>query len=72
MLSAVQRCDSQSQLKAEAYGPNLSDVEKQIAAHNILHQEVEAYSNQLQPSTVASKVRAQSNTSMQMPSRSDH
>ncbi|XP_061567168.1 envoplakin-like [Cololabis saira] len=37
------------------YGPNLSDVEKQIAAHNIHHQEVEAYSDQLQPSTVSSK-----------------
>ncbi|XP_040918385.1 envoplakin [Toxotes jaculatrix] len=42
------------QLKAEAYGPNLSDVEKQIAAHNILHQEIEAYNAQLQPSTITS------------------
>ncbi|KAM9393400.1 envoplakin-like isoform 2-T2 [Pholidichthys leucotaenia] len=38
------------QLKAEPYGPKLSDVEKQTAAHNILHQEIEAYSQQLQPS----------------------
>ncbi|XP_028267450.1 envoplakin-like [Parambassis ranga] len=43
------------QLKAEPLGPNLSDVEKQIAAHNILHQEIEAYSSQLQPSTIPSK-----------------
>ncbi|KAM4530655.1 envoplakin-like [Odontesthes bonariensis] len=44
-----------SQLKKEAYGPNLSDVEKQIAEHNILHQEVEAYGDLLQPSTTTSK-----------------
>ncbi|XP_033501046.2 envoplakin b [Epinephelus lanceolatus] len=43
------------QLKADAYGPNLIDVEKQIAAHNILHQEIEAYSDQLQPSTTTSQ-----------------
>ncbi|KAK2894186.1 envoplakin [Channa argus] len=42
-------------LEAEPYGPNLLDTEKQIAAHNILHQEIEAYSSQLQPSTVAAK-----------------
>ncbi|XP_018554124.1 envoplakin [Lates calcarifer] len=43
------------QINAEAYGPNLSDVEKQIAAHNILHQEIEAYNTQLQPSTTTSQ-----------------
>ncbi|KAL7378520.1 hypothetical protein ABVT39_015097 [Epinephelus coioides] len=43
------------QLKADGYGPNLIDVEKQIAAHNILHQEIEAYSDQLQPSTTTSQ-----------------
>uniref|UniRef100_A0A673BAP6 Envoplakin-like n=1 Tax=Sphaeramia orbicularis TaxID=375764 RepID=A0A673BAP6_9TELE len=42
-------------LQTEAYGPGLSDVEKQIAAHNLLHQEIEAYSAQLQPNTTASK-----------------
>ncbi|KAM4635679.1 envoplakin [Polymixia lowei] len=42
--------EKQRQIKAEAYGPNLSDVEKQIAAHNILHQEIEAYGGQLDPS----------------------
>ncbi|KAM9843794.1 envoplakin [Aulostomus maculatus] len=46
--------DKLKQLKVEAFGPNLSDVEKQIAAHNILHQEIEAYSTQLQPSTTTS------------------
>ncbi|XP_028310611.1 envoplakin [Gouania willdenowi] len=42
------------QLKTEDYGPKLSDVEKQIAAHNILHQEIQAYNEQLQPSTTTS------------------
>ncbi|XP_029014275.1 envoplakin [Betta splendens] len=42
-------------LKADAYGPKRTDVEKQIAAHNILHQEIEAYGAQLQPGTVPSK-----------------
>ncbi|XP_072225362.1 envoplakin [Leuresthes tenuis] len=44
-----------SQLKKDAYGPNLPDVEKQIAEHNILHQEIEAYSDLLKPSTTTSK-----------------
>lgn len=39
----------QKQINAEEYALNRSDVEKQIAAHNILHQEIEAYSGQLQP-----------------------
>uniref|UniRef100_A0A8D0CT75 Envoplakin b n=1 Tax=Sander lucioperca TaxID=283035 RepID=A0A8D0CT75_SANLU len=40
---------------ADAYGPSLSDVEKQIAAHNILHQQIEAYKAQLDPSTTTSQ-----------------
>ncbi|XP_035037145.1 envoplakin [Hippoglossus stenolepis] len=47
--------DKLKQLKSEPYGPKLSDVEKQIAAHNILHQEIEAYGVQLQPGTTNSK-----------------
>ncbi|RVE69125.1 hypothetical protein OJAV_G00074690 [Oryzias javanicus] len=43
-----------SQLQSD-YGPKVSDVEKQIAEHNILHQEVEAYGDQLQPSSIPSK-----------------
>ncbi|XP_042249882.1 envoplakin [Thunnus maccoyii] len=43
------------QLKAEVYGLNLNDVEKQIAEHNILHQEIEAYSAQMHPSTTTSQ-----------------
>lgn len=46
----------QRRLDAEGYGPSLSDMEKQIAAHNILHQEIEAYSEQLTPSTTSSQV----------------
>ncbi|KAM6913834.1 envoplakin-like [Lycodopsis pacificus] len=45
------------QLKGGGYGPNLTDVEKQIAEHNIQHQEIEAYSAQLQPSTTDSKAQ---------------
>lgn len=40
-------------VKTESYGPKLSDVEKQIAEHNILHKEIEAYDSQLQPSSVS-------------------
>nr|XP_046271944.1 envoplakin-like [Scatophagus argus] len=47
--------EKQKQLNSEAYGPNLTDVEKQIAAHNILHQAIEAYSTQLTPSTTTSQ-----------------
>ncbi|KAI4790336.1 hypothetical protein KUCAC02_034698, partial [Chaenocephalus aceratus] len=43
------------QFKSDAYGPKLPDVEKQMAEHNILHQEVEAYKDQLQPSSTSSK-----------------
>ncbi|MCI4395277.1 hypothetical protein PGIGA_G00178520 [Pangasianodon gigas] len=42
LLAAKQR-----QIQREEYGPNLSDVEKQIATHNILHKEIEAYRSQL-------------------------
>lgn len=49
----------QKQLNAVPYGPSLADVEKQIAAHNIQHQAIEAYSSQLSPSTTASQVREQ-------------
>ncbi|XP_056144262.1 envoplakin-like [Lampris incognitus] len=41
--------DKQRQMKVEEYGPGLPHVEKQIAAHNILHQEIEAYADQLDP-----------------------
>ncbi|XP_074553494.1 envoplakin [Halichoeres trimaculatus] len=43
--------EKQKLVNSEPYGPKLSDVEKQIAEHNILHQAIEAYSSQLQPGT---------------------
>ncbi|XP_047213473.1 envoplakin-like [Girardinichthys multiradiatus] len=46
--------EKQSHIMGEEYGPNLCDVEKQIAEHNILHQQIEAYSSQLQPSSTTS------------------
>lgn len=49
---------TQKQLNEESFGPNLADVEKQIAAHNILHQAIQFYSTQLTPDSIASSVRA--------------
>lgn len=49
-------------LLGEGYGPNLADVEKQIAAHNILHQSIEAYSEQLKPGTTSAQVRVSQHT----------
>ncbi|XP_077590836.1 envoplakin-like [Stigmatopora nigra] len=43
--------EKQRRLDTDGYGQSLSDVEKQIAAHNILHKEIEAYIDQLKPST---------------------
>ncbi|KAI1896733.1 hypothetical protein AGOR_G00097840 [Albula goreensis] len=45
----------QKQVNAEQYGPSMADLEKQIAAHNILHKEIEAYNNQLDISSTGSK-----------------
>lgn len=36
----------QKQVNLGKYGPSLSDVEKQIAAHNILHKEIDSYRSQ--------------------------
>lgn len=46
----------QKQLNAGQYGPGLADIEKQIAAHNILHQAIEAYDGQLTLATAPSQV----------------
>lgn len=43
----------QKSIQGERYGPSLSDVEKQIAAHNILHKEIEAYRSALLSSDVS-------------------
>lgn len=65
-------CVSQKQLRAEAYGPKLSDVERQIAAHNLRHQEIKAYQDQLNPSTTLSQVAEQSFTCTVPACRMDH
>lgn len=47
---------SQKQVNVEEYGPTMADLEKQVAAHNILHKEIEAYNSQLCVSSAGSKV----------------
>ncbi|XP_043090950.1 envoplakin [Puntigrus tetrazona] len=42
--------DKQKLIQGDVYGPTLSDVEKQIAAHNILHKQMEAYRSALENS----------------------
>ncbi|KAL2101071.1 hypothetical protein ACEWY4_002832 [Coilia grayii] len=43
--------EKQKQVDSDQYGPTLSDVEKQIASHNILHKEIESYRSQLRTSS---------------------
>ncbi|XP_071383533.1 envoplakin a [Centroberyx affinis] len=45
----------QKEVNTEEYGPTMDDLKKQIAAHNILHKEIEAYSSQLNVSSAGSK-----------------
>nr|XP_020466617.1 envoplakin [Monopterus albus] len=45
----------QKQVSSEQYGPTMADLEKQIAAHNILHKEIESYNSQLSVSSAGSK-----------------
>lgn len=47
----------QVDINSNAYGPSMGELEKQIAAHNILHKEIEAYNGQLSPDSTSSKVR---------------
>ncbi|XP_041839150.1 envoplakin a isoform X2 [Melanotaenia boesemani] len=47
--------EKQQQVKTEQYGPTMADLKKQIAAHNILHKEIEAYNSQLCVSSAGSK-----------------
>lgn len=49
-------CVFQKEVSSEAYGPTMGELEKQIAAHNILHKEIEAYNTQLSPDSTTSKV----------------
>ena len=43
-------------MNVESFGPTMADLEKQIASHNILHKELEAYSSQLSLGSVGNKV----------------
>uniref|UniRef100_A0A8D0CRU7 Envoplakin a n=1 Tax=Sander lucioperca TaxID=283035 RepID=A0A8D0CRU7_SANLU len=45
----------QKLVNVEEYGPTMADLEKQVAAHNILHKEIEAYNSQLCVSSAGSK-----------------
>lgn len=47
---------AQKQVNSEEFGPTLADLEKQIAAHNIQHKEIEAYNSQLCVSSAGGKV----------------
>uniref|UniRef100_A0A8C2H201 Envoplakin b n=1 Tax=Cyprinus carpio TaxID=7962 RepID=A0A8C2H201_CYPCA len=42
--------DKQKLIQEDVYGPTLSDVEKQIAVHSILHKQMEAYRSALESS----------------------
>nr|XP_015809808.2 envoplakin a [Nothobranchius furzeri]XP_054607682.1 envoplakin a [Nothobranchius furzeri] len=45
----------QKDVNKEEFGPTMADLEKQIAAHNVLHQELEAYNSQLCVSSAGNK-----------------
>ncbi|XP_068177424.1 envoplakin a [Antennarius striatus] len=45
----------QKEVSSETYGPSMADLEKQIAAHNLLHKELEVYNSQLCVSSAGSK-----------------
>ncbi|XP_058496226.1 envoplakin a [Solea solea] len=45
----------QKQLNVEEFGPSMEELEKQIATHNILHKQIEAYNAQLNTSSAGSK-----------------
>ncbi|XP_066560327.1 envoplakin [Amia ocellicauda] len=44
----------QRQVNTEEYGPGMQELEKQIASHNILHKQIEAYGSQLDRSSANS------------------
>lgn len=65
-------CVLQKEVNSEAYGPSMSELEKQIAAHNILHKEIEAYNTQLSPDSTSSKVSHDPTASYIRPHSSYH
>ncbi|CDQ73834.1 unnamed protein product [Oncorhynchus mykiss] len=54
----------QREVNTEEYGPTMADLKKQIAAHNILHKEIETYSSQLSTSSTGTKVTPSTLTSL--------
>ncbi|CAJ1053649.1 envoplakin a [Xyrichtys novacula] len=47
--------EKQKEVNSEEYGPTMADLDKQLAQHNILHKQVEAYNSQLCVSSAGSK-----------------
>uniref|UniRef100_A0A672HTY2 Uncharacterized protein n=1 Tax=Salarias fasciatus TaxID=181472 RepID=A0A672HTY2_SALFA len=47
--------EKQKNVNNDEFGPSIADLEKQIAAHNILHKELESYNPQLCVSSAGSK-----------------
>ncbi|XP_030582419.1 envoplakin a isoform X2 [Archocentrus centrarchus] len=47
--------EKQKQVNVEQFGPTMADLKKQIAAHNILHKEIDAYNTQLCIASAGSK-----------------
>ncbi|XP_019732075.1 envoplakin a [Hippocampus comes] len=45
----------QAQVSSNLYGPTIAELEKQIASHKLLHQEIEAYNPQLCVSSAGTK-----------------
>uniref|UniRef100_A0A8C9XJK5 Envoplakin a n=1 Tax=Sander lucioperca TaxID=283035 RepID=A0A8C9XJK5_SANLU len=52
----------QKLVNVEEYGPTMADLEKQVAAHNILHKEIEAYNSQLCVSSAVLFIFSQDNS----------
>uniref|UniRef100_A0AAX7V2A8 Desmoplakin SH3 domain-containing protein n=1 Tax=Astatotilapia calliptera TaxID=8154 RepID=A0AAX7V2A8_ASTCA len=47
--------EKQKLVDVEQFGPSMADLEKQIAAHNIVHKEIDAYNTQLCLASAGSK-----------------
>ncbi|CAN9510158.1 unnamed protein product [Ophioblennius macclurei] len=47
--------EKQKKVNNDQYGPSMADLEKQIAAHNILHKELESYQSQLNVNSAGNK-----------------
>ncbi|XP_061534705.1 envoplakin a [Phycodurus eques] len=47
--------EKQKQVSSDLYGPTMAELEKQIASHKLLHQEIEAYNPQLCVSSAGTK-----------------